>query len=166
MRAGTAARVLAGVAGVAMFAVPARYAVVRSLDVRPAVWVRWRVTAAVVHDVVVAPVAVAVGWAVVRFAPRWLKAPLQSALLLSAVVVAVSWPALRGYGRVASNPTYLPRDYARGLTVTLAVVWIACGGWVVGRLIRRRSAPGPARNGAPCRAGTGRRRRSGRSALG
>ncbi len=79
MRAGTAARVLAGVAGVAMFAVAARYAVVRSLEIRPAVWVRWWVTAAVVHDVVVAPVAVAVGWAVVRFAPRWLKAPCSSA---------------------------------------------------------------------------------------
>ena len=141
MRAGTAARALAAVAGVAMFAIAARYAVLRSIDVRPAVWVRWWVTAAVVHDVVVAPIAIAVGWVVVRFAPRWLKAPLQTALLLTAVVVAVSWPALRGYGRVPSNPTYLPRDYVEGLILTLGVVWIACAGWAVARLARRRPAP-------------------------
>ncbi len=151
MRAGTAARVLAAVAGVAMFAVTVRYAVLRSIDVRPAVWVRWWVTAAVVHDVVVAPAAIAVGWLVVRFAPRWLKAPLQTALLLSAVIVAVSWPALRGYGRMPSNPTYLPRDYAGGLTLTLAVVWIACAGWAAARLVRRRQAAplGPSVAAAP-----------------
>ncbi len=151
MRAGTAARVLAGVAGVAMFAVAARYAVVRSIDVRPAVWVRWWVTAAVVHDVVVAPAAIAAGWVVVRFTPRWLKAPLQAALLLSAVVVATSWPALRGYGRMPSNPTYLPRDYGTGLALTLGVVWLGCAGWAAGRLIRKRpvEAAAPAASAHP-----------------
>ncbi len=141
MRAGTAARALSGVAGIALLGVAARYAAMRSIEVRPAVWVRWWVTAAVVHDLVVAPAAVAVGWLVVRFAPRALKAPLQAALLLSAVLLAVSWPALRGYGRVASNPSYLPRDYGRGLALSLAVVWAACGAWAVSRLLRGRSAP-------------------------
>jgi len=121
-----------------MFGVAARYAAVRSIDVRPAVWIRWWVTAAVVHDVVVAPVALVVGYLVVRFAPRVAKAPLQAALILSALVVAVSWPALRGYGRIASNPTYLPRDYGRGLAVSLVLVWAACAGWAIGRLVRRR----------------------------
>ena len=147
MRAGKWARVAAGAAGVVMFAGAARYAAVRSLDVRPVTWVRWWVTAAVVHDVVVAPAAVVVGWAVVRFSPRALKAPLQTALLLSAVVVAVSWPALRGYGRLESNPTYLPRDYGTGLALTLAVVWTVCGAWALGRRLRPPrpsvSAPGP-----------------------
>ena len=141
MRAGTAARGLAALAGVAMFAVAARYAVVRSIDVRPAVWVRWWVTAAVVHDVIVAPAAIAVGWVVARFAPRWVKAPLQAALLLSAVVVATSWPALRGYGRIPSNPTYLPRDYGTGLALTLGALWLGCAVWAAGRLVRKRPVP-------------------------
>ena len=89
----------------------------------------------------VAPATVAVGWVVVRFAPRSLKAPLQTALLISAVVVAMSWPALRGYGQIASNPTYLPRDYGTGLALTLAAVWGACGAWALARLAGPRSAP-------------------------
>lgn len=152
MRAGTVARVLAGLAGVVMFAVTARYAVIRSIDVRPAMWVRWWVTAAVVHDVVVAPVTIAVGWAVIRFAPRWLKAPLQTALLISAVVVAMAWPALRGYGQIPSNPTYLPRDYAEGLALTLGTVWLGCAGWAAARLARKRAVsatPAPAASAHP-----------------
>ena len=138
MRVGLALRVLSGVAGVAMFAVAARYAAVRSIDVRPTLWVRWWVTAAVLHDAIVAPLAVAVGWAVVRFAPRIVKAPIQAGLILTAVVVAVSYPALRGYGRISSNPTYLPRHYGSGLLLALAVVWAACGAWALARAVRRR----------------------------
>ena len=136
----TAFRVLAAVAGLALFVVTAGYTAERSIDVRPALWVRWWVSAAVVHDVVVAPLAIAVGWLVVRFVPRVAKAPVQAGLILSAVVTAVSWPALRGYGRIASNPTYLPRDYGRGLALSLAVVWAACGAWVVLRAVRRQPA--------------------------
>lgn len=137
MRPGLLLRVLAGVAGVAMFVVAARYAVERSLDVRPALWVRWWVAAAVIHDVVVAPAAIVVGWVVVRFAPPVVKAPLQAALILSAVLAATAWPALRGYGRIASNPTYLPRDYGRGLILSLLVVWAGCGAWAVARRVRQ-----------------------------
>ncbi len=131
-------RIASLVAGVALFAVAIRYAVVRSGDVRPAVWVRWWVTAAVIHDVLVAPLAIAAGSVVVRFAPRVAKAPVQAGLILSAVLVAVSWPALRGYGRIPSNPTYLPRDYDTGLAVSLLVVWVACGAWAAARLVGGR----------------------------
>ena len=143
MRPGLLLRILSGVAGVALFAVAARYAIDRSIDVRPALWVRWWVTAAVVHDVIVAPAAIAVGWLVVRFAPRAVKAPLQAGLVVSAVVVAVTWPALRGYGRIPSNPTYLPRQYGTGLALTLLLVWGACGAWAAvrqGRASATRSA--------------------------
>jgi len=133
VRVGLALRALAAVAGVAMFGVAARYAVLRSLDVRPSMWVRWWVTGAVVHDTVVAPLAIAVGWVVVRFAPRAAKAPLQAGLILTAIVVAASWPQLRGYGRIPSNPTYLPRHYGTGLLSSLAVIWAACALWAVAR---------------------------------
>ncbi len=135
-RLGLPLRIAAGVAGVAMFLVAARYVAIRSIDVRPALWVRWWVSAAVVHDVVVAPLAIAVGWLVVRFAPRIVKAPVQAGLIVSAIVVAMSWPALRGYGRIASNPTYLPRDYGTGLVVTLLLLWAVCGAWALARLLR------------------------------
>lgn len=136
MRPGLLLRAAAGVAGVALFAVGIRYAAIRSIDVRPALWARWLVTGAVVHDLVVAPLTIAVGWLVVRFAPRAAKAPLQAGLVLSAILVAVAWPALRGYGRIPSNPTYLPRQYGPGLALSLLVVWVACGAWAVFRQAR------------------------------
>jgi len=157
VRPGLVLRVAAGVAGVALFAVAVRYAVVRSVDVRPAAWVRWWVTAAIVHDVVVAPVALLVGWLVVRFVPRVVKAPVQAGLILTAVVVAVSWPALRGYGRIASNPTYLPRNYATGLLISLGLVWAACGAWALGRLVRGRQGRPLAVSKRPTATGTGSR---------
>jgi hypothetical protein len=135
---GRGLRVTAAVAGLALFVVAARYVADRSLDVRPALWVRWWVTAAVVHDVVVAPVAIVVGWLVVRFSPRIVKAPLQAGLIVSAIVVLTAWPALRGYGRIPSNPTYLPRDYGTGLAVSLALVWGGCAAWALIRLLRGR----------------------------
>jgi hypothetical protein len=137
MRPGLLLRIAAGVAGVVMFVVAARYAAMRSIDVRPALWVRWWVTAAVIHDVVVAPAAIAVGWLVVRFSPRSVKAPLQAGLVVSAVLVAVSWPALRGYGRIPSNPTYLPRQYGTGLALSLLLVWLGCAGWAIVRKVRQ-----------------------------
>ena len=137
MRPGLLLRIAAGVAGIVMFVVAVRYAAMRSIDVRPALWVRWWVTAAVIHDVVVAPATVAVGWLVVRFAPRSVKAPLQAGLVVSAVLVAVTWPALRGYGRIPSNPTYLPRQYGTGLGLSLLLVWLGCGAWAVVRHVRQ-----------------------------
>lgn len=137
-RPGLVLRVAAAVAGLALFVVAARYVAERSIDVRPALWVRWWVTAAVVHDVVVAPLAIVVGWLVVRFAPRIVKAPLQAALIVSAVLVLTAWPALRGYGRIASNPTYLPRDYGTGLALSLSVVWGGCAVWALVRLLQSR----------------------------
>lgn len=126
-------------AGLVLFVVAARYAAVRSLDVRPGLWVRWLLTAAILHDVVVAPLVIVVGWLVVRYAPPPVKAPLQAGLILTAVLVAMAWPALRDYGSIPSNPTYLPRDYATGLAATLGLVWAACGAWAAGRLARSRS---------------------------
>jgi len=136
MKIGLVLRFVAGVVGVAMFLVAARYVAVRSIDVRPTLWVRWWVAAAVIHDSIVVPVALGVGWLVVRFAPRVAKAPVQAGLFLSAIVVAASYPALRGYGRIASNPTYLPRHYGTGLAVALGGIWVACGAWAVLRGLR------------------------------
>lgn len=140
MKVGPLLRIASGLTGVVLLGVAAFYTAQRNVEIRPAVWIRWWVAAALVHDLIVAPLVIAVGWLVVRFAPRALKAPLQAALLLSAVLVAVSWPALRGYGRVASNPTYLPRDYANGLVLSLAVVWAGCAVWALSRVVRGRPA--------------------------
>jgi uncharacterized membrane protein YgdD (TMEM256/DUF423 family) len=92
-----------------------------SHDTHPAVVVRWVVGLAVVHDLVLVPIVLLVGLAVHRWARR---AWLAGALLVSGSVVLVAWPLVRGYGRQAGNPSVLPRNYAQGLVLVLAVIWL------------------------------------------
>jgi hypothetical protein len=86
---------------------------------------RWGIGLAVVHDLVLAPIVSLVGLAVGRLLPRSAKGPVAAGLFVSATVTAVAWPAVRGYGRLPGNPSALPGNYARGLAVVLAAVWVA-----------------------------------------
>ena len=70
--------------------------------------VRYVIGFLLVHDVVVAPVVIGVGWLVTRFVPAVARGPLRAALALSALVVAFSWPLLRRYGEHATNDSALP----------------------------------------------------------
>jgi hypothetical protein len=109
----------------------------------PSSFLRFFVGGDLVHDFVVAPVAVAVGLLVVRRFPARLRAPLRAALFASAVLVAIAWPALRGYGRarVPDNPTVDPLDYGTAIASALAVVWAGAACWVAAIVLRRRRRP-------------------------
>ena len=105
----------------------------------------WLVGADVAHDFVLAPLACLVGAAVARALPRWCRAPVQAALLTSAVLLIVVFPALRGFGRdqVPDNPSVQPLDYTTATLTALAVVGSAAGVWLVVRLVT--SGPGTRR---------------------
>ena len=101
--------------------------------------VLWLLGSLVAHDLVIAPATFAVGAALRRSAPRSLLRPLQAALILSGIFVLFSITLLGGWGRDAGNPSILPRNYAAGLLVALAVVWGATSALaVIGWLRRRR----------------------------
>lgn len=100
-------------------------------------FVRVFVGAVLVHDLLVAPFVLAVGTAVGRFVPRRIRPDVQAGLVISGVVVLFAFPFVRGYGRIPDNPTILPRNYAQGLALTLAAVWIVI---VAVALLRRRPA--------------------------
>lgn len=87
--------------------------------------VAWVVGAAVAHDLVLAPLVFAVG-ALVRRSPLGrARVWVVTGLVVSSIVALWSWPFVRGYGRVANNPSILPRSYAVGLAGTLVAVWTA-----------------------------------------
>lgn len=91
------------------------------------------------HDLVLAPVAVAVGWVLGRWAPAVLRAPLQVGLFGTAVLVLAATPYLSGRGRSADNPSALPFDYSARVLVLLAVFWAGLLGWLLIRLLRSRA---------------------------
>ncbi len=85
------------------------------------------VGAAIVHDAVVAPIAIVVGTAVARRAPRLARAAIGSALIVSAAVTLAVWPVVRRYGELADNPSFLPHPAWIALLGIVAAVWVVAG---------------------------------------
>ena len=94
-----------------------------SLDTRPANLARFVVGGALLHDLLVAPLAVLAGVLVARAVRGRARGPVQAALVVSAIVALFSWPLVRAYGLAANNPTSLPHNYGRNLLVVLGAVW-------------------------------------------
>jgi hypothetical protein len=108
----------------------------------------WVVGLAIVDDFLVIPAAILVGWLGRRIVPPTFWPPVRAALLCSAVLAAVAWPFIKGFGRDATNPSLLPRNYATGLAAALVVVWVAAGLWIVLRYwTGRRATSSPASSG-------------------
>jgi hypothetical protein len=143
------------VVGGAVIAYGVRGVLADAAATHPFSFATWFVGADIVHDAFVAPLAALVAWPVVRFAPlRW-RAPLLAGLFGSAVVLAIAWAPLRGYGRatVPDNGSVQPLDYATATATVLGFVWLAVVAWILVRhwsdhaeRPRRRSRPAPARD--------------------
>lgn len=119
----TAARAMLVFAGVALGA----YGGLLLWDNPPVVLMRiliWALIAALVHDFVFAPLCAALGFAGARLVPvRW-RAPVAVAALCSVVLALLAIPVYGKPGLRPDNPTVLDRDYAVGLWVALAAVWV------------------------------------------
>ena len=109
------------------------------IDTRPTELARFFVGAAVIHDLIFAPVVLGAGVLIARLVPgRW-RAPVQAALLISGCAALFAWPEVRDYARVNHNPTSLPHNYTANLLVVAAAVWIAT---VLVTVVGRRKGTG------------------------
>jgi hypothetical protein len=136
---------LGAVIGLAVMAYGGRGLLADADATRPAWYATWLVGADLLHDVVLAPVVLLVGAAVARVVPDRVRVPVRFGLFAGAVVVAIAWPALRGYGRatVPDNPSVQPLDYATALATALAVVAGIAALWAVSLVVRRGGGSGP-----------------------
>jgi FtsH-binding integral membrane protein len=89
----------------------------------PPTWAIWFFGAAIVHDLLLAPLVLSIGKLIARRAPRRGKAYVQAALIMSGTVVLASIPVLLGFGRDPNDPSTLPNNYTAGLLAVLAVIW-------------------------------------------
>lgn len=93
-------------------------------------WLTWFVGGVLVHDLLVAPLVVAVGALLTRLLPTPARAPIVVGLVVSAMLAVISILFVLNPGR-PQEPGFLPLDYARNLTVLVgatmlvAVVWAA-----------------------------------------
>ena len=104
------------------------YGAVLVLDNPPVIIIRivvWALVGIVLHDLVFAPICVALGFAGRRLIPgRWWP-PIALAALCSVVLVFLAVPVYGKPGVRPDNMTVLDRNYKLGLWISLAIVW-AC----------------------------------------
>jgi hypothetical protein len=87
--------------------------------------VLWSLVGVVVHDLVFAPLCVALGFAGRRLISQKWWGPVAVAALCSVVLVMLAIPVFDKPGMRPDNLTVLDRDYHAGLWISLAIVW-AC----------------------------------------
>jgi hypothetical protein len=123
-RAVTAVRVSLIALGVAVGV----YGAVLVWDNPPVIIMRilvWALVGVVLHDLVFAPVCVALGFAARRLIPGNWWPPITVAAFCSAVLVLLAIPVYGKPGMRPDNTTVLDRNYPVGLWISLAIVW-AC----------------------------------------
>ncbi len=106
------------------------------LDARlgaPSSFARFFFGGVIAHDLILAPLVFATGWAIKRLVPGWSWPTIRNALFVSVAVALFSYPFIRGFGRRASNETVIPRNYAEGLLLVLGVVWTAAAAALIAR---------------------------------
>lgn len=106
--------------------------------------------AAVIHDGLLAPLALAVAWLLVRVVGPRRSKPVLAGLGLLAAIALASIPVLGRFGAKADNPSALPRDYPRGLLLIAVVTVVVTTLLVLLQRLAdaRRPAPEPEDAGA------------------
>ncbi|MFL6173165.1 MAG: hypothetical protein ACJ716_09785 [Marmoricola sp.] len=130
-----AVRVLLGAVGVGV----AAYGVSLLLDLglgNLRATVEWVIGGVVLHDGVLAPLTIAIGYVVVRLGRgKPVPGPVVVAGLVLGTVTVAAIPVLGRFGARSDNPTLLDRHYVLGWAVLAAVV---VGISLVAMLVRAR----------------------------
>jgi hypothetical protein len=102
----------------------------------------WLAVGVVVHDLVLAPVVLAVVWAGARLLPAAARGPAAVGLLVLGSVTLVAVPVLGRFGEVPSDPTHLDRNYVAGWSAVagLVVTGVVLAALAVGSRTRRSDA--------------------------
>jgi len=101
----------------------------------------WFVGGALALDLVLVPVAAALGWGLKRLIPAAAWPAVRTALFTSVVLIGFALPLVTHQGGKPDNPSLRPRNYGAGLTWSLIVVWAAAATVAVVAVVRARQAP-------------------------
>ena len=95
---------------------------------------KWIVGVDLVHDFLVAPLAIVVGLALRCLVPARVRAPAQFGAFASAIVLALAWRPLTHSAAYKHNATAQPLDYVSATLIVLGVVWAIAAMWIAVRL--------------------------------
>jgi hypothetical protein len=95
----------------------------------------------IAHDLLLMPLVLAAGALIGRFVPGPAGTAVRVAALCSLALAVIAVPLVAGFGRVADDPSVLPRPYGRGLLTALVLVWSVAATAVVAGQVGRRLYP-------------------------
>jgi hypothetical protein len=101
--------------------------------------VRWAVGGILLHDLLLAPAACAVGLLLSRLLRAPYRAVTQSAMIISGSVALASLPLWRGYTSNPGNTTVDPLPYGRNVAIVLGAVWFTAGTAMIALFVTRRT---------------------------
>jgi hypothetical protein len=101
-------------------------------------WLTWFLGGVLVHDLVVAPLWIGLGWLAARLLPRAARPAVAVGGAVSGVLVLVALPFVLGLGADPANPSLLPREYGRNLVLLVVAVWLAAAVWATVAVHRAR----------------------------
>ena len=111
-------------------------------ELKPGSLFKWIIGGLVLHDALWLPVVAVVGAGLAALTRRRVPVVFGWAAGTTAVLTLIAWPFVRGYGRRADVPSALQRNYASGLLVYVAIVWLlALMMTIAGRIRKRRPPP-------------------------
>ncbi len=110
----------------------------------------WLAAAIAIHDGVLSPAVVAVGWTLRRFVPDRARRYLQIALIASGLVTVVALPMIFLRGSQPAVKALLLRDYAGNLSLLIGLIAAAALALYALRVARDRPpSPAPADQPTP-----------------
>ena len=111
------------------------------IPIKTLLWVAvWMVAALIIHDAVIAPSVVGVGWLLRRFVPDRARRYVQTGLIMAAAVTIIAIPLIIRRGSQPPQKTLLIQNYAANLALLLGIfAGVALALYVV-RIVRDRSA--------------------------
>jgi hypothetical protein len=84
-------------------------------------WLTWFLGSALLHDLVVAPLWIGLGWLSARLLPRAARPAVVVGAAVSGVLTLVALPFALRLGADPANPSFLPRDSGSTLLVLVLV---------------------------------------------
>ncbi|HEY6688648.1 MAG TPA: hypothetical protein VI094_20850 [Propionibacteriaceae bacterium] len=101
----------------------------------------WLVAALVIHDAILAPSVVGVGWLLRQYVPDRGRRYVQVALIMSALITVIAVPMIFLRGTQPAVKALLLRNYGSNLILIIAIIGVIILILYVVRVTRDRSAP-------------------------
>lgn len=132
-RTGLSLRIGLGAVGVALLGYGAVRIFTDAKDTKPFALAKWLVGSLLVHDLLIAPAVIGIGWVLGRVVPARARAYLQAALICGGLVSAVGVLMIWRQGKYgATSLALLQQNYRANLLLLLVIIAL---GAAIGYLI-------------------------------